>query len=79
MLNFIVNPFSGGKEGKKTRKNLAEISNYLSEKNIDYNFYFTERKGHAVEITRDLIKNFKKIDFSLLTYIPHLYIITIKF
>lgn len=57
MLNFIVNPFSGGKEGKKTRKNLAEISNYLSEKNIDYNFYFTERKGHAIEITRDLIKN----------------------
>ena len=57
MLDFIVNPLAGGKNGKVMNKNLSLVSNYLSEKQIPFTIHKTEYKGHGKILTEELIKN----------------------
>lgn len=57
MLDFIINPLAGGKNGKRMKKNIALIENRLNEKQVKYNFHFTERARHATELTEKIIKN----------------------
>ena len=55
MLDLIVNPIAGGKKGKKMAKNLALIEKRLKERNAEYTIRYTERVGHAKELTKELI------------------------
>lgn len=57
MLDFIVNPLAGGKNGKVMNKNLSLVSNYLSEKQIPFTIHKTEYKGHGKVLTEDLIES----------------------
>lgn len=57
MLDFIINPLAGGKNGKRMKKTLALIENRLKERQVEYAFHFTERARHATELTSALINN----------------------
>lgn len=56
MLDLIVNPIAGGKKGKKMRKALSLIQQKLNEYQIDFHMHFSEKKGHATAITKELIE-----------------------
>ena len=53
MINIIANPNSGLGRGKK---NIEKISRYCIKNGIEHAFHFTERPGHATEITAELTK-----------------------
>lgn len=55
MLHFIINPIAGGKNGKKMKKAVTIIENRLKERNAEYSFHFTTKKGDAKTFTEDLI------------------------
>ncbi len=55
MLDFIINPIAGGKQGKKTRKVVSVLEQILKSKNVEYRFHLTRQKGHAKELTKTLI------------------------
>lgn len=57
MLNFIVNPSAGGKDGKKIKKALPKIEKYLTENNINYVIHMTKMKNQATTLTKMLIEN----------------------
>ena len=57
MIDFIVNPLAGGKNGKVMKKKLALIENSLKNKNAEYRLHFTEYKRHATALTKNLIEN----------------------
>ncbi len=57
MFDFIVNPVAGGKRGKKIKNTLNLIKTYLKEHNVEYKIHFTEYKGHAKEIAKNLTEN----------------------
>jgi len=57
MLDLIVNPLAGGKNGKRMAKNLARIEKRLKERKVEYAIHFTEKPKHAVELTKTLIDN----------------------
>lgn len=57
MLNFIVNPSAGGKDGKKIKKALPKIEKYLVENNVPYLVHMTKYAHQATSITKQLIKN----------------------
>jgi diacylglycerol kinase (ATP) len=55
----IINPNAGNGKGKK---DWEQISALLENEEISFSVRFTERKGHAIEITRDSITSgFRKI------------------
>jgi YegS/Rv2252/BmrU family lipid kinase len=55
----IVNPNAGNGRGAKDWDKITEL---LNQENISYTVYFTERKGHAIELTLDAIEaGFRKI------------------
>ncbi len=54
MINIIANKTSGKGRGVK---NIKKIVDYCNKNGVDYALYFTHRKGHATEITRELTKN----------------------
>lgn len=55
----IVNPNAGSRKGKK---DWETISFLLDENNISYKHRFTERKRHAIEITREVIsEGYRKV------------------
>jgi YegS/Rv2252/BmrU family lipid kinase len=55
----IVNPNAGNGKGKK---DWDKISSFLEKENISYSVQFTERKGHAIQITLEAISTgFRKI------------------
>lgn len=54
MLDFIINPIAGGKGGKKMRTCVDTIEKILKEKNVEYAFHFTAKKGDAKELTQKL-------------------------
>jgi YegS/Rv2252/BmrU family lipid kinase len=55
----IVNPNAGNGKGKKDWNRIADI---LKKNSIQFNMKFTDSKGHATEITRELIASgYKKI------------------
>ena len=57
MLDFIINPIAGGKHGKKTKKVVEQIKEYLAEKGVEFAIHYTEYKNHAKELTSALIRN----------------------
>ena len=57
MLDFIVNPFAGGHNGRKMQKTLNKVENYLKNKKIDYAVHKTKGARSATGITDELIKN----------------------
>ncbi len=54
MLHFIVNPHSGGNQGKNTAEKVTKVKNYLQNKKVGYEIHYTEYKGHAKEMTEKL-------------------------
>ena len=57
MINFIVNPVAGGKNGKKMQSAISIIKSRLEERGEKYAFHYTEKKGDAKVITRRLCEN----------------------
>lgn len=57
MLDFIINPSAGGKDGKKIKKALPQIEKYLIENKVEYLIHMTKRPNQATEMTESLIKN----------------------
>ena len=57
MIDFIVNPLAGGKDGKKIKKTLPKIEKYLVEHNVNYTIHVTAKPHHATELTNLLISN----------------------
>ena len=55
MLNLLVNPIAGGKQGKKMRKNLAAIEHRLKTANVPYTVFKTSARGDATALTRKII------------------------
>ena len=51
---FIVNPISGNGRGKRI---WPQIEAELRNRHLAYSVHFTERKGHAVELTRDIVSH----------------------
>ena len=56
MLDFIVNPKAGGKDGKKIKKALPKLEKHLVERGVDYVLHMTKHPNQATEITKMLIK-----------------------
>lgn len=57
MLDFIINPLAGGKNGKKTKHAVTVIEKTLENKGVAFALHYTEYPKHAVELTENLIKN----------------------
>lgn len=57
MIDFIVNPSAGGKDGKKIKKALPKIEKYLTDKNEKYIIHMTKNPRQATALTDSLIKN----------------------
>ena len=57
MLNFVINPTAGGKRGKKMLKSITLIENRLIERQVEYAFHYSEKKGDATKLTKTLIQN----------------------
>jgi len=51
MISFIVNPLSGNGKGKRL---VPLIKKRLKEKNIPFQFYMTEYRGHAITLAKTL-------------------------
>ena len=56
-LDIILNPIAGGKKGKKIKKALTQIEQRLAERKIEYKLHFTQYKGHATILTKQIIEN----------------------
>lgn len=56
MLDFIVNPTAGGKNGKKMMKILHKITKHLDEKNVNYQIHIAKELKSSREKTAELIK-----------------------
>ncbi|MBS1455960.1 MAG: diacylglycerol kinase family lipid kinase [Clostridia bacterium] len=57
MLDFILNSNAGSTKGKKIRKVLRIIEDYLQKNNIPYTVHRTNYKNHAKNLTSNLITN----------------------
>ena len=57
MIDFIINPLAGGKNGKKIKHALPLIEKRLGSAGIPYAFHYTEYSKHATKITESLIAN----------------------
>ncbi len=57
MLDFIVNPTAGGKNGKKMMKILHKITKHLDDKGVEYAIHITKELKSSREKTTELIKN----------------------
>ncbi len=55
MLDFIINPISGGVNGKSMKRHIEAIEQRLKERNVEYAFHFTEYSRHATQLTEQLI------------------------
>lgn len=56
MLNFIINPSAGGKDGAKIKKALPKIEKRLLERGIKYVIHMTKCAGSATELTQMAIE-----------------------
>jgi diacylglycerol kinase family enzyme len=56
MLNFVINPKAGGKDGKKIKKALPKIEKRLIERGVNYVFHMTKQPNQATELAQMLIK-----------------------
>ncbi len=57
MLDFIVNPSAGGKQGKKINKCLSLVETRLKERKVDYRIHHAEQLGQTTELTKRLISD----------------------
>lgn len=57
MLDFIVNPTAGGKDGAKIKRALPKIEKRLVERGVPYVIHTTKTPHHATSLTDRLIKN----------------------
>ncbi len=57
MIDFIVNPSAGGKDGKKIKKALPKLEKRLVERGQKYLIHMTKNPRQATELTDNLIKN----------------------
>ncbi len=57
MIDFIVNPTAGGKDGKKIKKALPKIEKRLIERGVEYVIHMTKTPSQATALTDSLIKN----------------------
>lgn len=57
MLDFIVNPAAGGKDGTKIKRALPKIEKRLVERGVPYVIHMTKTPHHATALTDQLIKN----------------------
>ncbi len=57
MLDFIVNPTAGGKNGKKMMNILHKITRHLDGKNVEYAIHITKELKSSREKTAELIKD----------------------
>lgn len=57
MLDFIVNPLAGGKNGRKMKKVLSKVEKSLQERNVKYAVHKTTAARTATAMTENLIKN----------------------
>lgn len=55
MLDFIVNPLAGGRNGKNIAKAVKKIQKYLNDNQVEYALHLTNKRGHATALTRSLI------------------------
>ncbi len=55
MLDFIVNPSAGGKQGKKIKKCVELIEQRLKERKIEYTFHHAKELGQTKALTQALI------------------------
>ena len=53
-LCFLVNPYSGKNQSLKIFQSIKPL---LNQKNIDFDFYKTEYKKHAIEIVKKIKLN----------------------
>lgn len=57
MIDFIVNPTAGGKDGRKIKKALPKIEKELVARNVPYLIHMTKTPYQATSMTDNLIKN----------------------
>ncbi len=57
MIDFIVNPSAGGRDGKKIKKALPKLEARLVERGVPYVIHMTKAPHYATELTENLIKN----------------------
>ena len=57
MLDLIVNPIAGGKNGRRMLKNLARIEARLKERNVKYSVFRSEKKGDMKNIAEKLAES----------------------
>ncbi|MBQ8197434.1 MAG: diacylglycerol kinase family lipid kinase [Clostridia bacterium] len=57
MIDFIVNPTAGGKDGAKIKKALPKIEKRLVERGVEYVIHMTKQPSQATSLTQSLIKN----------------------
>ena len=57
MLDFIINPFAGGKDGRKMKKVLYKVEKRLQERKVSYRIHKTTGARTATAITEKLIKD----------------------
>ncbi len=57
MIDFIVNPSAGGRDGKKIKKALPKIQARLIERGVPYVIHMTKTPHHATDLTKKLIKD----------------------
>ncbi len=55
MLDLILNPSAGGKQGEKILKALFEIETRLKERDVAYRVHYATVKGQTKELTKTLI------------------------
>ena len=57
MLDFIVNPSAGGKQGKKMKKSVELIEQHLKERGVEYCIHHAVELGQTTKLTKTLIDN----------------------
>lgn len=57
MIDFIINPKAGGKDGKKIKKALPKLEKRLLERKVEYLIHMTKCPNQATELTKTLISH----------------------
>lgn len=57
MIDFIINPKAGGKDGKKIKKALPKLEKRLLERKVEYLIHMTKCPNQATELTKMLISH----------------------
>lgn len=55
MLDFIINPLAGGKNGKKVKRAVIAVEKTLKNANVNYALHYTEYSKHATILAKNLI------------------------